>query len=127
MTTTSLTRRNSALIAARVVAGLLGAMSLAGATYFLFIAPADQVVWVGPVIDVTSVALVLSGAALKLTVALWPNLTARPRIHIGLTAVAIGIVGTIMKITFYNEPEGVSFLVFDGILLGLLLLARRRI
>lgn len=44
----------------------------------------------------------------------------------GLVAVAIGVAVTLVKIPVYDEPEGLVFIAFDGLLLLLLLVARRR-
>jgi hypothetical protein len=125
-TTTSAlaTRRNVALVVARVCAGLIGAMQLGGAFYFIFLAREDAV-WLGPWIDVPVVAALVAGVLLKLTVAVGPGLAPQQRIGLGLVAVAIGIAVTLFKIPMYNEPESVTILVFDAVLLGLLLLARR--
>ncbi len=54
-----------------------------------------------------------------------PSLSASRRIRIGLLAVGIGIVVTLLKMPLYGEPEGVTFLVLD-VLLGWLLLRARR-
>lgn len=116
--------RHIALIAARVVAGLLGAIQLAGAVFFLFIAP-EQAVWVGPWLDIPIVTIMLAGFLCKLAVALLPGLEVGRRITLGLVAVAIGVATTLVKIPVYDEPEGLVFLVSDGLLLLLLLLARR--
>jgi hypothetical protein len=116
--------RNVALTASRVLAGLLGSMQLAGVVYFLLISP-DEAVWVGPWIDVPIVALLLSGALLKLGVALLPGMPATRRITMGFLAVGIGTAVTLVKIPAYNEPEGVLALVFDAVLLALLTLAWR--
>lgn len=125
-TTTSplATRRNVALVATRVFAGLVGAMQLGGVFYFIFLAREDAV-WLGPWIDVPIVALLVAGVLLKLTVAVGPGLKPHRRIGLGLVAVAIGIAVTLFKIPMYDEPEGVTVLVFDAVLLALLLLARR--
>lgn len=129
MTTTTTSRtpavhRNLALGAARVAAGLLGCSQLVGVAYFAVLAP-EEAVWVGPWVDVPVVGLLVVGLLLKLAVAVGPGLDAHRRIALGLTAVAIGIAVTLVKIPVYDEPEGVLFLAFDGVLLGLLLLARR--
>lgn len=126
MTTTApvAVRRNVALLTARVVAGILGAVQLTGATYFTVVAP-EEAVWVGPWVDVPVIALLLTGVLLKLAVAVGPGLTPRRRVNAGLTAIAIGIAITLVKIPLYDEPEGVTFLAADGVLLALLLLARR--
>ena len=116
--------RNVALIAARVVAGLLGAIQLAGAIFFIFIAP-EQAVWVGPWLDIPIVTIMLAGFLCKLAVALLPGLSVDRRTTLGLVAVAIGLAVTLVKIPVYDEPEGVVFLAFDGLLLSLLLVARR--
>lgn len=118
-------RRDIALVAARVMAGLLGLTGLAGMVFFLVIAPHESV-WVGLWLDVPVVALMLAGFILKLAVGLLPRLPAQRRIGLGLIAVAIGIVVTLVKIPVYDEPEGVMFLIFDAVLLVLLILARRR-
>lgn len=117
-------RRNLALVVTRVYAGLLGASQVAGVVFFVFFAP-DEGLWVGPWVDVPVTALLAAGALLKLAVAIGPGLDAHRRIVLGLTAVAIGVAVTLVKIPVYDEPEGVLFLAFDGVLLGLLLLARR--
>ena len=116
--------RNVALIAARVVAGLLGVVQLAGATFFLLIAP-EQAVWVGPWLDIPIVTIMMVGFLCKLAVALLPDLGVDRRTTLGLVAVAIGFAVTLVKIPVYDEPEGVVFLAFDALLLSLLLLARR--
>ena len=125
-TTTTITTasRNVALAGARVLAGLLGGLQLAGAVFFLVIAP-EEAVWVGPAVDVPIVGLLLSGVLLKLCVALLPGLSPTRRIVMGFFAVAIGITVTLVKIPLYDEPEGVLFLAFDALLLALLFLARR--
>lgn len=118
------TRRNVALTAARVFAGILGLVQLAGAMFFLFLAP-EEAVWVGPWVDVPVVAALLSGALLKLAISVGPGLNAHSRIRLGLLAVTIGVAVTLIKIPVYDEPEGVVFLALDTVLLALLLLARR--
>lgn len=117
-------RRNAALVATRVFAGILGAMQLAGAAFFLFLAP-EEAVWVGPWVDVPVVALLLAGVLLKLAVAVGPGLDPHRRVRLGLIAVVIGIAVTLVKIPVYDEPEGILFLALDTVLLALLLLARR--
>ena len=123
-TTTDVRTSNRALAAARVVAGVLGVNGLLGATYFILIAP-EQAVWVGPWVDVPVVALMLTGFFLKLGVALAPGLPADRRIRLGFLAVALGMAVTLVKIPVYDEPEGMLFLAFDAVLLGVLLLAWR--
>lgn len=122
--TTQAPARHRALTAARIWAGLLGLNGLAGATFFILIAP-EEAVWVGPWVDVPVVALMLTGFLLKLGVALVPGVPALRRIRAGLVAVALGMGVTLVKIPVYDEPEGVLFLALDAVLLGLLLLARR--
>lgn len=123
-TPTVTARRNHALVAARVVAGLLGASQVAGVAYFVFLAP-DEGLWVGAWVDVPITLLLAGGALLKLAVAIGPGLDAHRRIALGFIAVAIGVAVTLVKIPVYDEPEGVLFLAFDGVLLLLLVLARR--
>lgn len=124
-TTTSVAaRRNVALVAARVYAGLLAAVQLAGVFFFLFLAP-EEAVWVGPWVDVPVTAFLVGGMLLKLAVAVGSGLAPHRRIALGFAAVAIGVAVTLVKIPVYDEPEGVLFLAFDGVLLGLLVLARR--
>jgi hypothetical protein len=123
-TATDVRTSNRALAAARVVAGVLGVNGLLGATYFILIAP-EQAVWVGPWVDVPVVALMLTGFFLKLGVALAPGLPADRRIRLGFLAVALGMAVTLVKIPVYDEPEGMLFLAFDAVLLGVLLLAWR--
>lgn len=115
--------RNKALVAARVVAGVLGTVQLAGAVMFMFIVP-EEAVWVGPWLDVPIVTIMLVGFLCKLAVALLPGLTLDRRLRLGFTAVALGVATTLVKVPLYDEPEGVAFLAFDGLLLLLLLLAR---
>ena len=117
-------RRNLALVVARAWAGLLGASQVAGLAYFVFLAP-DEGLWVGPWVDVPITLLLAAGALLKVAVAVGPGLAAHRRIALGFTAVAVGIAVTLVKIPVYDEPEGVLFLAFDGVLLALLVLARR--
>ena len=117
-------RRNLALVVTRIYAGLLGALQLAGVVFFVFLAP-DEGLWVGLWVDVPVTALLVGGVLLKLAVAVGPGLDAHRRITLGFTAVVIGIAVTLIKIPVYDEPEGVLFLAFDGVLLVLLVLARR--
>jgi len=123
-TTPTATRRNVALVATRIFAGLLGTMQLAGAAFFLLLAP-EEAIWRGPWVDVPVVGLLLVGALLKLAISVGPALDPHRRIALGLVAVAIGVAVTLVKIPVYDEPEGVLFLAFDAVLLALLLLARR--
>lgn len=118
------TRRNAALVVARCFAGLLGSAQLAGAAYFGFVAP-EEAVWRGPAIDVPVVGLLFASILLKLATAVGPGLSAHRRIATGLVAVAIGVAVTLVKIPLYDEPEGVTFLALDAVLVGLLLMARR--
>lgn len=123
-TTVTAPSRNVALISARVIAGLLGSVQLAGAVFFLFIA-GEEAVWLGPWIDVPIVALTLSAIFLKLGIAFLPGLSAARRIAMGFVAFPLGIAVTLVKITAYDEPEGVTFVVIEAVLLLLMLLARR--
>ena len=116
--------RNTALTAARVLAGLMGANQLAGATYFLLVAP-EEAVWLGPWVDVPVVAVMLTGMLLKMVVALWPGLPAERRISLGLLAVGLGMAVTLLKIPLYDEPEGLIFLLVYSVLLLVLLAAWR--
>lgn len=125
-TTPTAVHRNVALVAARVFAGVLGAIQLAGVVLFLLLAP-EEAVWVGPWVDVPVVSLLVGGALLKLAVALGPGLEPRRRVGLGLVAFAVGVAVTLVKIPVYDEPEGVLFLAFDAVLLALLLLARRSV
>ena len=117
--------RNVPLLAARVLAGLLATVQLAGAVFFMLIAP-EQAVWVGPLLDVPIVVLMVSGLLLKLAVAVWPGLAARRRIRLGLLAAAVGIGVALVKIPVYDEPEGVLFMLLDAVVIVLLVLAGRR-
>lgn len=117
--------RNIALTAARVTAAVIGAMQLAGFTFFMLIVPDDEVVWLGPWIDYPILTLLLTGIALKLTAALAPGLRPDLRVRIGLSAVALSVIVTLLKMPLYGEPEGATFLVLDGLLCWLLLRARR--
>jgi hypothetical protein len=118
------TARNVPLITARVVAGVVGVVQLAGVGYFTLLSPEDAV-FLGPMVDLPIVGTMVVGMLLKLVCALWPRLSVSHRITLGLTAVAIGVVTTLIKIPLYNEPEGVIFLIAEAVLLALLLLARR--
>lgn len=120
----SATARNVPLTTARVVAGALGVVQLAGVGYFTLMSPEDAV-FLGPALDIPIVGTMVLGMLLKLVCALWPRLSVSRRITVGLMAVAIGVVTTLMKIPLYDEPEGVTFLVAEGVLLALLLRARR--
>ena len=124
-TSTAVPSRNAALTAARVAAGVIGGLQLAGVSYFLLIVPDADVVWLGPWIDYPILTLLLTGVVLKLATALAPGLDAALRVRVGLVAVAVGVVVTLLKMPLYGEPEGVTFLVLDGLLGWLLLRARR--
>lgn len=123
-TTAATTARKTALLVARVVAGVLGLVGLAGATYFMLIAP-EESVWVGPWLDVPVVALIVSAVLVKLVVAVAPGLPASRRIAIGLAAFPIMCVVTLAKVTFYSEPESLVLLTLDAVLFLLLVRARR--
>ena len=124
-TTTAARPRNLSLIAARVVAGVIGALQLAGVSYFAFIAP-EEATWLGWAIDIPVLAILFGGILLKLVTALVPGLSEQRRIKVGLTAVGLSTVASLLKIPLYGEPEGVTFLAVDAVLLTFLLLARRR-
>lgn len=117
--------RNLGLLAARVVAGVLGAVQLAGVGYFAFVAP-EEAVWLGPAIDIPVLALLIGGILLKLATAFVPGLAEDRRVRVGLTAVAVSVAATLLKVPLYDEPEGLSFLAADAVLLAFLLLAARR-
>jgi hypothetical protein len=85
----------------------------------------EEAVWLGPWVDVPVVAVMLTGMLLKMVVALWPGLPAERRISLGLVAVGLGIAVTLLKIPLYDEPEGLIFLLVDGVLLLVLLAAGR--
>jgi len=126
MTSTAIvtTRRNVPLIAARALAGTLGVFQLAGAVFFLLLAP-EEAVWIGPWLDVPVVGLMITGMLLKTTMAIAPGIEDARRITLGLVAVGLGIAMALVKIPVYDEPEGVMFIAVDLVLGGLLLLARR--
>lgn len=124
-TTTATRPRNLPLIAARVVAGLLGVAGVAGASYFLFVAP-EEAVWLGPAIDIPVLTLLFGGILLKLVTGFAPGLSDHRRIQVGLTAVALYAAATLLKIPLYDEPEGLTLLAVDAVLLAFLLLALRR-
>ncbi len=125
MTTTIATsRRPLTLLVARILAGAIGVVQAAGATFFLFIAPHESV-WLGPWIDVPVVGLTLTGVALKLAFAVWPGLPSTRRIPLGLAAVGLGAATTLVKDPVYREPEGVIILLVDAVVLVLLLVAMR--
>lgn len=117
-------RQPRTLLAARIIAGVIGTVQLVGAVFFLFIAP-HEAIWVGPWVDAPVVTLTLTATALKLALALAPGLGVPRRITVGLVAVGLGAALTLIKVPVYEEPEGVVFLIVDAALLVLLLLARR--
>ncbi|MVA76377.1 hypothetical protein GC722_10125 [Auraticoccus sp. F435] len=117
-------RQPRTLVAARVLAGLVGAVQLAGAIFFLGLAR-EEAVWIGPLVDVPVVALTLTTIALKLVFALAPGIRPARRITVGLLAVALGVVLTVVKVAVYDEAAGGVFLAVDAVVVALLLLARR--
>jgi hypothetical protein len=119
-------RSRSLLVAARVVAGVLAVVQLAGVFFFTVMAR-EEAVWLGPLVDIPVIGLMVLGMLLKLACAVWPGLAARRRIVLGLAGAALGIVMTLVKIPLYDEPEGVTFLVADLLLVALLLLAGRQL
>ena len=89
------------------------------------VVPDDEVVWLGPWIDYPILTLLLTGVVLKLATALAPGLDAALRIRRRAGRRRLGVVVTLLKMPLYGEPEGVTFLVLDGLLGWLLLRARR--
>jgi hypothetical protein len=126
-TTPSAPTRNVALTAARVTAGVIGVLQLAGFSFFMFVVPDDQLVMLGPWVDYPIMVVLLAGVLLKLVTALAPGLGTDLRTRVGLAAVVVGVVVTLLKVPLYGEPEGVTFLVLDLLLGWLLLRARRRL
>lgn len=123
-TTVTTPWRNSALVAARVVAGLRGTVQFAGAIFFSLIAP-DEPVWVGPWLDVPNRGVDSVTGFSETWVGLPAGADREQAMTMGFLAVALGVAVTLVKITVYDDPEGVVFLLFDAILLGLLTLAWR--
>lgn len=117
-------RQPRTLVAARILAGVVGVVQLAGFFFFLVLAR-EEAVWIGPLVDVPVIALTLTTIALKIVFALAPHITPARRITVGLAAVALGVVLTLIKVPVYDEPEGTVFLAVDAAILALLLLARR--
>lgn len=68
--------------------------------------------------------LLFGGMALKLVFGLAP-LSVDRRIQVGFLAVGVSVAATLLKIPLYDEPEGVTFLGTDAVLLALLVLAAR--
>lgn len=116
-------RQPRTLLAARILAGVVGAVQLAGALFFLVLAR-DEAVWLGPLVDVPVIALTLTTIVLKMAFALAPRLTPARRTTVGLATVALGVALTLIKVPVYDEPEGAVFLVVDAVILVLLLAAR---
>lgn len=119
-------RRNAALTIARVLAGVLGIMKVGGITYFAVIAP-EESVWRGPWIDVPTLGGLFASTALLLVVAFATRLSHRTRITAGFVSAGLEVVVTIVKVSLYDEPESMSFLVFAAILAGILVWARRAV
>lgn len=117
------TTRNLSLAAARVLAGLFGAVTLAGVVMFTLVVP-EEAVWVGPWVDVPVVSAMIAAALLKVTVAVGPGMDADRRIRLGLLAACVGAAVTLIKIPVYDEPEGVLFLGAEVLLAALLMRAR---
>lgn len=117
------TRRNAPLGAARVLAGLFGAITVAGFVMFTFVVP-EEAVWVGLLVDIPVVGALLAAAVLKLVVAVAPAVEADRRIRLGLLAAGLGAAVTLVKIPVYDEPEGILFLGVEALLVALLLRAR---
>jgi hypothetical protein len=122
---TAATRPNHYLTAARCVAGLAGALGLAGIAYLVQVAP-EEAVWTSPWVDVPLVAWKAVVSAGFLMVALAPGIPAGSRVRIGTWLAAAEVLFSTVKIFGYDEPEGVTFVVVDLVILALLGLARRR-
>jgi hypothetical protein len=99
-------------------------MGLSGSIFFILIAP-EETPWLGPWIDVPTVALSLTTGLLLLTVALAPAMPVRRRVTLGFVATGLGVLFNLINITAYDEPEAVTFLVVDAVLALLLGLAWR--
>lgn len=116
--------RNVALTVARVLAALFGSLQLAGAAYFLLVAP-EESVWLGAWVDVPVLAVLFTGMALKLVAGLAPGLRPGRRIQVGFVAVGLSVAATALKVPLYDEPEALTFVLADALLLALLVLGRR--
>jgi hypothetical protein len=116
--------RNLALVSARVVGGLIAALQLAGGGFFLLLA-SDDAVWLGPWVDVPVLTALFAGALLMLAMAVAPKLTPHRRIRVGLVAVGLGVISSLIKSALYDGPESLTFLAVDAVVLALLLLAGR--
>lgn len=124
MTSTApIATRNVALTTARAWAGIVGALQLAGISYFLVFAP-EEAVYVSPWIDIPAVLGLLAAVGLLLATAFAP-LSAGRRVRVGFAAVVVDVVVTLVKIPVYDEPESATVIGLAAVLALLLVLARR--
>lgn len=124
-TTVAAVRPPAALTAARCLFGVAGAVKLAGATYFSFVASAaqggDPEGWIDWSVVVWSFSLALAFLALAAGLRPGRRTLVRGAVLLLLAEVAFSLV----KLTVYDEPEAVVFMAVDALLLGLLALSRR--
>ncbi len=124
-TTRPPTRRPWLLHGTRVLLGLFGAFKLYGTAYFSFFATAEEggdLQGLGDWLVATWSAL-LAIAFLVAAVRLGRDRRVLPALA---GVVVADLVFSLVKLTAYDEPEAVAFMAVDLLVLGLLVLIRRR-
>jgi hypothetical protein len=128
MTTTAVrpsTRRDPLLTGTRVLLGAFGAFKLAGTTFFLFFATAEQNGDPEGLLD-WSVGVWSTALAVAFLVAAF-RLGKDRRVIPALAGVLLlDLVFSAVKLTVYDEPEAVLFMTVDFVIIALLALINRK-
>lgn len=109
---------------ARVLLGLLGASLLAGAVYFTFFAPPEDG-GVTTAVDWAVAVWAMATAVGLLVVAVLLGDRTRRTLGLARALLVSHLVFGLVKVVFYAEPESVTFIVVDLVLLALLAIRRR--
>jgi hypothetical protein len=129
MTTTAVrtsTRRDPLLTGTRVLLGAFGAFKLAGTTYFLFFATAEENGEPEGLLD-WSVGIWSTALATALVVAAFRLRRGDRRIvQVVCGLLAVEIAFSLVKLFVYDEPESVGFMAVDLVIFGLLAAINRR-
>jgi hypothetical protein len=120
------TRRDPLVTGIRVLLGLFGAFKLGGATFFTFIATAEQGGDPQGVVDWAVAAWSFALAAALIVAAVRLGSGDRRIAVVTAALLLVEIAFSFVKLIGYDEPEAVGFMAVDLVLLVLLAVATRR-